>query len=179
MTQKYAGACISALLCLCLIGCAAVGEDYFSYRERGFCAEVEGVMRGVAFSAIVWMERVEGGYQVKVCYLLPLRLKGLTLSATCDDKGLPCGEARLSWEEGESCVDAAVVEGLLMPISVFLIDGEVATVRYEGKCCDLTLDDGTTLMLGEDGAPRRLQGEKIAMDVRWLEWSSYANLVKK
>ena len=37
------------LLVLCLVACAVVEENYFSYLEKDFCAEVRGEMNGSAF----------------------------------------------------------------------------------------------------------------------------------
>lgn len=170
---------ILLVLCICFCGCSEVGEEYFVYLEKGFCAEVEGMMNGQAISAVVSLEAQKGGYLAEVRYLSPSTLKGLAVCGECDAKGVPFGVGRLSWEGCESEADAHTVTGLLLPARAFLPSGELATVRREDTGYSLTLTDGTALSVGEEGGPRWIKDESIELEIKWLEWIDDSDLAKE
>lgn len=167
------------LLILCLVACAVVEENYFSYLEKDFCAEVRGEMNGSAFLAVVATSRTESGYRVGVRYLFPATLSGLEVLAECNRQGVPQGVGSLGLEGRKSEVEAVCVAGLLLPICALLNVGEVESVQYVKEGCCLTLVDGKTLRLGRDGTPQFLRGDGFFLEVAWLEWSEGLNLVKK
>lgn len=169
--------CLVLFLVICLCGCSYGSKGYFSFRERGFCAEVRGELHGEPFAAEVSVKPSGDTYLVQVCYLSPETLESLRVTATCERGGAVRGEGCLLWEAHESRLDAASLTGLLLPVTVLLTDAEVATVRYEGDTCYLTLVDGVSLTLGEDGLPRSLRAEEISFEVVWLEWSDMTDLV--
>ena len=169
MLKKSACACLVVLLAIGLCACSVDGEGHFLYREQGFCAEVRGRMRENEFTAVVGLTPTDGGYRVEVGYLSPATLEGLEVSAECDVGGKPCTNGRLFWEGHESDVDAETLAGLLLPACVLLGNAEIVSVRYEGAIRHLTLSNGITLCLGEDGMPQSLQSEAIFFDVIWSE----------
>jgi len=179
MKNRCASFCLVILLCLLPSGCVPMGENYFLYREKGFCAEVRGEMRGTAFSAVIALAAKEGGYRVGVRYLSPGTLSGMEALAACDANGAPQGEGSLLWDGRESKVDETIIAGLLLPICAFLEQDEIASVAYEEKACCLRFADGSVMRLDEDGAPQSLRGERVCLEVVWLEWSEDSNLLKK
>ena len=179
MIKEYAKICLFVLLSLCLCGCATLPQDYFAYCEKSFCAEVQGVMRGCEFSAVVSLSRESGKSCVGVRYLSPASLCGLEVSAECDQNDKPIGRARLLRDGWDGDVDAETVMGVLTPVLSLLSRGEVASVRYEAGLCCLTFADGGMMVLDEEGAPKSVQNEQIELAVRWLEWTADFDLSKK
>ena len=179
MIKGYAKICLFVLLSLCLCGCVTLPQDYFSYCEKSFCAEVQGILRGSEFSAVVALSWEDGKSCVGVRYLSPASLYGLEVLAECDQSGNPEGAVQLSWEGLEGEADAATATGLLAPALALLTRGEIASVCCEEGLYRLTLTDGRTLLLDGDGAPKGVQGEQMTLEVRWLEWTSNLDLAKK
>ena len=151
---------IVVLMSLWGTGCAPArsGMDYLASGGRG---EVSGKMSGVEFSAVV--ELSPKGERVRVEYLSPASLCGLTLTASGEACEVKLGEVQFVCNTSE-------VAGFLRPVSVFLPKEEAATVQKTGENTVLTFPSGETLTLSPKGEPISLAREDINMRVVW--WQS-------
>ena len=147
-------------------GCAPArsGMDYL---ESGGHGEVSGQINGMDFSALV--EISPGGESVRVEYLSPDALCGLTLTLLGESCEVRLGEVCFSCDVGE-------VEGLLRPATAFLLYGDANSVQKEGENTVLVFPSGSTLTLSPKGEPISLVGEDVEMRVVWWQRGTAANL---
>ena len=157
---------IVVLMSLWGTGCAPArsGMDYL---ESGGHGEVSGQMDGMAFSAVV--ELSPNGERVRVEYLSPDALCGLTLTLLGESCEVRLGEVCFSCDVGE-------VEGLLRPATAFLLYGDANSVQKEGENTVLVFPSGSTLTLSPKGEPISLVGEDVEMRVVWWQRGTAANL---
>ncbi len=161
---------IRQFLLLCVVvmsllgfGCAPARSDR-DYLTQGGRGEVFGRLGEMEFSAVV--ELSERGECVRVEYLSPESLRGLTLTA----KGKGC-EVRL----GELCFSCSEEEvaGFLRPATAFLLYGDANSVQKEGENTVLTFPSGSRLTLSPKGEPLSILGEGTEVRVVW--WQSGAS----
>lgn len=152
---------------LCAILCVAVGvtscageRSYFSFCEQAFCARIGGSINGVKFEAEV---RADGEGRT-VCYRGGDALEGLTV--TIDNEG----EVSVWMGEIEAAMECEAAEGLLQPILLLTAyESSVESVRKEQENTILKTREGCELVLGKDGLPVSVKGERISFAV--LSWT--------
>ena len=150
---------IVVLMSLWGVGCtpARSGMDYLAAGGRG---EVNGVMDGLAFSAVI--EISPSGDCVVVEYHSPESLSSLKLTA----KGEKC---RVELGEVDFVCGVDEVGGFLRPVTSFLTHGDAKTVQKEGEDTVLTFPSGGKLTLSPKGEPLSFLGEEIELRVVWWE----------
>ncbi|MBQ7391973.1 MAG: hypothetical protein IJV73_04740 [Clostridia bacterium] len=143
-------------------GCAPArsGMDYL---ESGGHGEVSGQINGMDFSALV--EISPGGESVRVEYLSPDALCGLTLTKNKEECEVHLGEVCF-------VCDTSEVVGFLRPVTALLPQGEANSVQKEGENTILTFPSGGVLTLSPKGEPLAFREESIEMRVVW--WQSGA-----
>ena len=140
-------------------GCAPARSG-MTYASEGGHGEVRGKMNGVEFCAAV--EIGEGGEQLRVEYLSPPSLCGLTLTARGEVCEVKLGDVFFTCETSD-------VVGFLRPITAFLPTEEASTVQKEGDNTVLTFPTGGVLILSPAGEPISLSRNDIEMHVVWWE----------
>ena len=162
---------MSVLLgCLLLCsGCSRTVPDYFAFREAGFCAEVRGTLDGTDFCARITAKRGRDGGEVRVEYLAPAVLERTILRAVCNESGEVIGDAEILRAESDFFVRAEVLNGLFLPATAWLSCDELESVQKNGEGYVLSLANGASLKIGNDGRPTAFSSEKIRMDIVWLE----------
>ena len=153
---------------LCVVLCVAVGVtscaregEYFSFCERGFCARVGGRTNGVEFEAEV---RSDGEVRT-VRYLGGEALEGLTVTVEEDED-----EVKVWMGETEAVMEREAAEGLLMPIlALTAYESGVESVQKTNGETSVRMRDGREVILGKDGIPLSVRGEKISFAV--LSWA--------
>ena len=141
-------------------------HDYFLHTEQCFRAEVRGTLCGEDFCAVVEGDFDNMGARVcKISYLSPDHLAGMSIEAFSN------GTATVSFDGVAVSVSRDSVEGLLLPIDLLLLEGEVETVRRNGACTILTLPDDVTLTLS-DAHPIAVAAPTVSFSVVWFEAGS-------
>ena len=140
-------------------GCAPA-RSKMDYLESGGHGEVSGEMNGLAFSALV--EISPGGETVRVEYLSPASLCGLTITKNSEGREVRLGDICSPCNETE-------IAGLLRPATAFLLYGDAKSVQKEGENTVLTFPLGSVLTLSPKGEPISLSGEDIDVRVVWWE----------
>ena len=144
---------------LLLVGCtpARSRTDYLMLGGRG---EVVGRMNGMEFSAVIELEK--NGEELRVEYLSPSTLKGLTLTSDGENCEVYLGDVSFSCKATE-------VNGFLLPVTAFLLYGDAKSVQKEGENTVLTFPSGSVLTLSPKGEPISLSSAEIDMRVVWWE----------
>lgn len=143
-------------------GCAHVPR-YLEFREGAFSAMLCGVHNGVRFKALVEAEEIgEGdmGRTLRISYTEPVALAGITLECRADQS--------VVMRQGgmELYPDAARVEGLLEPLSVLMVEEEIASIKREGDRTVLSFpSDHLKLTLSETGMPLSVAADDLCFDV--------------
>ncbi len=152
------------LVLVCVLGgCARTEKSYFSFREHDFEAEVTGALDGVEFCAVLSVRAEDGRRVRRVAYLGKGVLSGIVVEARAD------GTATLSREGMTFFCEEAEVAGLLSPIDLLLSEAGLGSVRRVEEETLLTLEDGTSLTLAENGVPRAASNGERRMTVVWWE----------
>lgn len=150
---------IVVLMSLWGFGCAPARSG-MEYLSSGGGGEVSGQMDGMAFSAVV--ELSPNGERVRVEYLSPNALCGLTLAVEGESCEVCLGEMRFTCEVSE-------IAGFLRPVTAFLLYGDANSVQKEEENTVLTFPSGSALTLSPKGEPISLVGEDVEMRVVWWQ----------
>ena len=155
---------LSALLLFCFLffgyGCQSNSSYDLSYREKSFCARVEGNQFGMDFSCDIYCEE---GVLSKIVYLSPPSLKNVIVFPSQD------GSFELQkWDlSGSFSCHSTPPQGLLLPGSRLLLDGfnfsSVNSVQKisGGFVLNISLpneEHSVYISLGEDGLPTNISG---------------------
>ena len=155
---------LSLLLSAC--GCQKSTSYNLSYREKNFCARVEGNQFGVDFSCDI---SCEGGRATKIVYSSPESLKGVTVHL------LENGEVKLEQDNISAIFSINVAHmGLLLPARRLLLDGfspsSVQTVQKISGGFYLTIvlpNESQTIFLSltQNGLPSAMHGSDFSYRV--------------
>ena len=170
-------ALIAMILTFVLLGlCCACGTqsvpDYLAFRGHEWEAEIRGERDGAPFSAKIAVTPTEENTTVRVEYLTPDALCGISLTAACDADGTPCGTAELRRGETVISGEAADFYGLLEPTLCWFLLGAHTAVQKEGTLFVLHFSDGVSVTLDEKGDPKSYSAPRLWYDVVWLEKGS-------
>ena len=151
---------VVVLMSLVAFGCAPA-RSKMDYLASGGYGEVSGEMNGMEFSALV--EISPGGESIRVEYLAPASLCGLTVTKNKEDCKLQLGEIC-------SVCDETEIAGFLRPVTSFLPYSDAKSVQKEGENTVLTFPSGCVLILSPKGEPLAFKSEDMEMRVVW--WQS-------
>ena len=126
------------------VGCAPARSE-MNYLAAGGRGEVNGVMNGLAFSAVI--EISPSGDCVAVEYHSPESLSSLKLTAQGE-------ECRVNLGDVDFFCGLDEVSGFLRPVTAFLPYGDAKTVQKEGEDTVLTFPSGGKLTLSPKGEPQ-------------------------
>jgi len=151
-------------------GCAdQTPPDYLAFLKRAFAAEIRGERNGTAFSAKISATPSEDGVTVRVEYLTPDTLSGISVTSTCTADGSLAGDAEVCRGKTAVRLDAESVSGLLEPVrGWFLLDTHTAVQKQESGYV-LQFADGVAAVMNEAGLPKSYSAPSIWYDVIWWE----------
>lgn len=151
-------------------GCAdTTPPDYLAFLERAFVAEIRGERNGTAFSAKISAMPSEDGVTVRIEYLNPDSLGGISVTSVCNADGDLVGDAEVCRGETAVRVDSQSLFGLLEPaLCWFLLDTHTAVQKREGGYI-LQFADGVLTVMDERGLPRSYSSEELCYDIIWWE----------
>ena len=163
---------LSVILMFCFLffgyGCQKTSSYDLSYRERSFCARVEGNQFGLDFCCDIYCE--EGSIS-KIVYLSPLSLKDVIVFPLQDGTfKIQKGDLSFSFSE-----NSTPPFGLFLPGRRLLLEGinqsSVNSVQKisNGFILNISLpgeEQPISLSLGEDGLPVTLSGTNFSYRVR-------------
>lgn len=138
------------------------GEDYFSYRDTPFRAEIGGTLHGISFSAEIGQSEEDKGAPY-ITYLSPPALKGITLTRREDGSITFKEEGFLATVEGDALSD------LFLPLSLLLDPQSYARVQKAQGGTLLTLQEGSELRLSDRGLPLSVNTPVLQFTVVWWE----------
>lgn len=162
----------AAFLAICVLffaGCPQSARDYFAFRREGFRAEVRGELEEMDFCAEIEVEAESDGWCVRVEYLEPALLEHTEIRAVCDAQGEIFGEAELWRGESRFSVEGEMLRGLLLPATVWISCEEIVSVQKTEDGYVLSLGNGVSLQIGDDGDPREVRAGDFSMEIVWLE----------
>ena len=138
-------------------------SDYFSHTDQRFRAEVRGTLYGEGFCAVVEADFAPTGVRIsRISYLSPAHLAGVSVEDLGD------GTATVSFDGASVAVTRASVSGLLLPIDLLLLEGDVLTVRKDGDTTTVTLPDGLSLSLSSTN-PISVSAPTCSYSIAWWE----------
>lgn len=151
-------------------GCTAqTPPDYLAFLERAFAAEIRGERNGTAFSAKISATPSEDGVTVRIEYMTPDSLTGISVTSTCNADGSLVGDAEVCRGKTAVRLDSGAFSGLLEPVLCwFLLDTHTA-VQKEAVGYVLQFADGVTAVMDETGLPKSYSAPTIWYDVIWWE----------
>lgn len=136
---------IIVLLTLC--GCGKIDGSVLSYAEHAFCADIEGQVDGLEIAARVQVSARDetGARDVKIEFLSPKSLEGITVTGDSDGTGISL--------EGINVADAG--QEWLLAARLLIPEGQVVSIKNsEQGIATVALDSKQTIIIDlNTGAP--------------------------
>lgn len=174
--NRFFAALLLLALCIWITSCGIKEPNYLAYLQKDFCADAEGRLHGVDFSARIEVKTKtdtqsdKTQQQISVTYLSPIELEGITVTVSRD---LPRGDERITASLGEITLDVSreSVEGWLLPAESLLEvskDG-IESLQKTEIGYRLVFPDGKILAVDERGMPLSLQSDEISLVITQIQ----------
>ena len=144
-----------------------LGEHPFG--KTAFTAEIRGAKGGGEFTAKIGISPTDGDTCVRIEYIAPDTLAGITVEARCQEDGTLSGEAEILRAGTSERLDAENLEGLLSPVSRLLKLAEHTAVQKEGELYTLQFANDITVKVNEAGDLLSYKDSDLQYEVIWLE----------
>ncbi len=166
MKRAIRGIGLLFFCCLLLAGCGTRPPDPTAPFRQAWSGVLEGTLHGVDFCATVTLVPLgDGGWQAHLVYTAPSLLAGTELRAVIDAEGVASGSVELSHDQKSIVLDAAAMEGLLLPAVSLPANRDVVSLQKNADLFYLTFSNGATLTVNVNGDPIAYQSEVLCFSV--------------